>query len=141
MIRNGEPLIPPTCPANRVGKPLTLSPDNYLFMIEDINDGDTNSTAQTELAGAFFDWNDSDDNFDPENSAGIGYVQLTNSTPLTNSFYTIENSDDQHIGELFCDRIENCRGVTLAGECWALGKTAVIDVLTQLANEKQQPHN
>lgn len=45
------------------------------------------------------------------------------------------NANSKRVGELLCERVMHCRGITRDGECWALGSQAVAEVIRQVTYE------
>lgn len=69
---------------------------------------------------------------DPDDlrSVGTGTLRVPADSTFADMAQSIDpnkrgNSVRERAGELFCWRVMNCRGITEAGECWALGSKAV----------------
>lgn len=137
MIRNGEPYIPPYpfCPTERDGREFTVTPGMFNFVIADsVTDGVT-PILLTDIGGLFYP----EDGWDTDTHVATGMIEVPSSSRLAEIGRAILNHPDpRHVearaGQIFCDRIKNCQGVT-NGECWALGKPAIPEVIEQIADE------
>ncbi len=125
MNRQGEPYVPPYphCPAEREGARITPHPSDFMWVT-----ADDSSREVVEGWGVFTDENDTD----------------LLRTAATEAPYDTEHAGriyggaqfDEKIGEIFCDRILNCRGLT-QGECWALGPKAVQEVIASVQDTRE----
>jgi len=89
----------------------------------------------TEISGLF-----EPPDSQPDTYVAAGLIEVPSDSYESAVAFAIQKGADRgslqrKAGELFCERVKNCRGVTENGECWALGKTAMNDVFTQIADE------
>ena len=133
MELNGKPFVPPTCPTEQSGGPMTLSPDQFGLIVHDAKDHNTESFLVTEFLGYFAEIGNADDEDEVENTVETGVAEASIGSDVSRQAYETLSSKQavHHMGELFCERVLNCRGV-IDGECWALGARAVIEVVQEM---------
>lgn len=129
MELNGKPFIPPTCPVDRYGDPVALTPDKFHFMAVDDEDHNPGPESVTAIIGYFGQvlGSEPDENGD---HIETGIVEVPQRSDEARQARAIDGNQDavNRMGALFCERIIKCRGV-VDGECWALGARAVIEVV------------
>lgn len=138
MLRNGEPYIPtyPLCPIERTEGGCRITPDNFDLHIDDVAQHHRPPRDRTtDILGVFY-------TEDPDDlrSVGTEVLRVQKDSPLADAARSIDPRKrgdlvNRRAGELFCNRVMNCRGITEDGECWALGSKAVAAVVKQLAKE------
>lgn len=126
MILNGEPFVPPTCPAEREGDIFPITPDKFGLYHTDLHPQNIPA-----ITGVFIHADEDTDNLE---IVGAGYAELAADSDLLDAVKLRNIS--ARAGELICERIKNCRGITSEGECYALGSRAILEVTNQITEEK-----
>jgi hypothetical protein len=138
MIRDGKPYLPPypICPAERGGDQFDLTPERFYFIFTDEVTDETSERPISYTSGGFYKRT-------PEGTP-IDYVHAGDNiespdSDLSTKARALDQSLDmrvqQRMGEIFCQRIMECRGITETGECHALGSQAVAEVVNQVIDE------
>jgi|GEM_PF-2472854 len=138
MIRDGKPYLPPhpICPAERGGEQFDVTPESFYFIFSDEVTDETSEQPIGYTSGGFY-------RRTPE-AIPTSYVHLADivtpaDSDLSNKARALSNSLDIRIqnrmGEIFCQRIMECQGLTENGECHALGSRAVTEVVNQVIDE------
>lgn len=129
MILNGELFVPPTCPAEREGGDFKIEPKDFRLYV------DTEPVGHIGVTGAFYHGHSDDNDMD---MIGMSYAEVDPSMPLSDyRDNPMPSAVDFRAGEIICDRIANCRGIMPDGECWALGKQAVHEIVKRLTQEEK----
>jgi len=136
--RNGEPYIPPypICPTRRAGEAFVVVPDDFAFVIKRHVVSDSSPSGRVTEIGGLFEL----EGHEADTYVATDYIEVPSDSYESMVAWVAQAEDDhgplqRKAGALFCERIKDCRGVTGNGECWALGKTAMNDVFTQIADE------
>lgn len=134
MIMNGEPFVPPTCPAEREGEPFDLTADNFvLYQTPDSGIGEELTEKSTYITGMFLRDKPGAASFD---IVGAGFTELDEGSKFPVVMGSLGSKTvSKRAGELICHRIATCRGITEDGECWALDGKAVSKIVEQIVAE------
>jgi len=135
--RNGEPYIPPQplCPTERDGEEFTITPEGFSFVIAPDVQAFDPAEPVTDVCGLF-----EPKNPEPDHYVATGIVEVPVGTLddlVARQIHGLRDPQaiNQRAGQIFCERVKNCRGVTENGECWALGNTAMAEVFRQISEE------
>lgn len=142
----GTPFVPPNpiCPAEQIGNIPNLDEVDFELYVF------TSPTHLriTEIRGAFGGvWNEEGEYV---RVVSTPFVEVPIDSPLANEVYrlaedltdaqtnarstAISNTESEPVEQIrqqLCERVANCQGV-VNGECWALGRTAMKEILEEV---------
>jgi hypothetical protein len=135
MNRDDKPYIPPepVCPAPRGGDEFVIRPDQFDM---GIGYGPTSRAPRyMHIRGYFYP----EGGWEGGQFAATDLVELPADAQVADIAHHANRSDDRavfvkRVGEILCDRVLNCHGLQ-GGECWALGRAAVITAIQKAASE------
>jgi hypothetical protein len=133
-----EPVFnPPSCPAGRVGKPINLSAVPAELMagsVEVIEDSAAKALENSDRAAVWMVFGQREDDDNLGDYVETDWIKIEDDDPLSPIVNELADKHDdpriEHIRQTFCRRTLECRG-PVNGECWALGKRAVDQVLRE----------
>jgi len=133
MRMHGQPFVPPSCTESWVGEAFALPGDNFDLAVWDSPNETTGKMTDTEIFFSFMH----PDYLHNETHLSTDSLIVPNDSDIASKARSIDLKDNRliaHIGNIFCERIMQCRGV-IDGQCWALGADAVREVVEQVTNE------
>jgi hypothetical protein len=126
----------PLCPTERHGEEVDLTTADFSWHIFDSAPDESGRLTTTELIAAF---NTGDDH---ENLVESDTVKVPLDSDLSVRARQLGDGGEgifsegpriEEMRQFFCERVANCHGV-INGECWALGASAVQEVLSQVTD-------
>jgi len=135
MNLNGRPFIPPTCPIEQENGGVDLPTNFSSYAVYSVG---VDASGGFKEADIFFNFKSVED--DPEGLHGSVTTEpllVPANSELAVKAYELARNEAgtvARMGEIFCKRILECRGV-INGECWALGAQALREVIEQVSDE------